>query len=290
MFQDFFSPDQLESSLAQNPSSFMINPNLSLLIRSAAGAGQHAQRGAVPVMEGKKGLLGDGAEYFRLEPGQDTGALLAQHTLEMTDGEELVTQGWLPNGFSWVDLAEDETPPPPEFFEMQLPASKSFMKSSKPTKTIRVDNVSSSAPPAHLQELFNQFGPVLDFYSMGMAKMQKACRLYISFESEPVAAAAKKALHGKTHALAVDILQVEFGRLETKARNARDKRERRRGGKDRGEKGDDDMYPSNLPGMWPAPFPGSLPQAFASGVGGQNFPDLALSFMPHPVFPEAPQA
>jgi len=185
-----------------------------------------------------------------------------------------------------VDLAEDETPPPPSFFEMQLPASKNFVRSSKATKLIRVDNVSSKASASHLQELFNQFGPVIEFYAMGQARLMMACRLYIGFENETVAANAKKALHGKTHALSVDSLQVEFGRLEMKTKSQRDKRDRRRGGKDRLDGKDDDQL-ANWASMWPAaPFPGSLPQY----PGGQNFTaDLALSFMPHPVFPEAPQ-
>jgi len=55
-----------------------------------------------------------------------------------------------------------------------------------------------------------------------------------------------------------------------------------------GQKSEKDDELTNWPAMWPAPFPGSLPQ-YANAVGGQNFPDLALSFMPHPVFPEAPQ-
>jgi hypothetical protein len=286
MFQNFFSPDLLEGGLSQNPTSFTINPNLSVLLQGAApGINNNAPTGR-PVIQvqsnGKKGLLGDGAEYFRLEPGQQEGGSALLPTMEAE--EEPTTQGWLPSGFSWVDIAEDETPPPPSFFELQLPATKSFVRSSKPTKIIRVDNVSSSASPSHLQELFAQFGPVLDFYAMGMAKLQMACRLYISFENEAVAAAAKKQLHGKTHSLSVDALQVEFGRLEPKTRTQREKRERRRGG----QKSEKDDELTNWPMAWPAPFPGSLPQ-YANAVGGQNFPDLALSFMPHPVFPEAPQ-
>jgi len=118
---------------------------------------------------------------------------------------------------------------------------------------------------------------------MGLARKCNAVRLYVVYETEAAAAAAKKALHAKTHTNSAGALQAEVGRLETKSKNARDRRERRRVQNRNGFEDEDVNW--NAANMWAASAIGSMPP-----YPGTSFPDLALSFMPPPVFPEAPAA
>jgi hypothetical protein len=295
MFNSFFSPDLLEGAMSQNPSSFTVNPNLSSLLNISSistdpartpSPGQTAR--IPPPNTGKKGLLGDGAEYFRLEPSAAEAVL--QTSMEQELKNENTTQGWLPTGFSWVDPMEDETPPPPLYFEHQLPFARSFTKCKSGdtknglAKAVRLDNVSDSASVFHLKDMAGQFGTLLEFFVMGLARKSNACRLYLVYETEASAAAAKKAWHAKTHALSAGAMQAEVGRLETKSKNARDRRERRRVQSRNGGFEDEDVNWSAA-NMWAASAIGAMPS-----YPGPTFPDLALSFMPPPVFPEAPAA
>jgi hypothetical protein len=186
-----------------------------------------------------------------------------------------------------VDISEDETPPPPSFFEHQLPYARAFVKGGDPknlAKTVRIDNAAETGSPLMLRELAAQFAPVLEFFVMGQARKMNACRLYIVYETEAAAVAVKKALHGKTHQLSQGAFQVECGRLETKSKSSRDRRERRKQPNRNDIEEHDDMSWAAT-NMWTG-FPGNGLHPYPHAP----FPDLALSFMPSPVFPEAPAA
>jgi hypothetical protein len=294
MFNSFFSPDLLEGAMSQNPSSFTVNANLSSLLSLSSMSADPARTPSPgqtaripPPNTGKKGLLGDGAEYFRLEPSAAEAVL--QTSIELDQKNESTTQGWLPTGFSWVDPMDDETPPAPLYFEHQLPFARSFARckagDSKNglAKAVRLDNVSDTASVFHLKDMAGQYGTVVEFFVMGLARKCNAVRLYVVYETEAAAAAAKKALHAKTHTNSAGALQAEVGRLETKSKNARDRRERRRVQNRNGFEDEDVNW--NAANMWAASAIGSMPP-----YPGTSFPDLALSFMPPPVFPEAPAA
>merc|ERR1719498_975450 len=105
---------------------------------------------------------------------------------------------------------------------------------------------------------------------MGLARKCNAVSLYVVYETEAAAAAAKKALHAKTHTNSAGALQAEVGRLETKSKNARDRRERRRV-QNRSEFDEDVNW--SAANMWAASAIGAMPS-----YPGTNFPDLALSF------------
>merc|ERR1719287_185300 len=121
--------------------------------------------------------------------------------------------------------------------ELQLPPNRTFMRSQKPSRLLRLDGFNAQISTDQLKALLTSYGPgITELFVVGHAKKQHGMRVIVGYDTEAKANALKKALHQKTHEYALEPLSATFGIMKEKkdpheraAKAARDRKSRNKG-------------------------------------------------------------